>query len=76
MPVLPDHLNNYTSVDIYMPETRYVKWPLRLAQIWDWCTKNCSGKFDSTFGTKNNGYKTWFFEMPEDATAFKLVWQK
>jgi hypothetical protein len=76
MPVLPEHFQYNTFVDIYMPETIYERWSWGVLRVWDWCEKNCKGRFDSAFDTKVNGYKTWMFELPEDATAFKLVWQR
>ena len=34
-----------------------------------WCFKNCNGEW---FGTDN--LRTWFFDLEEEAVAFKLMW--
>lgn len=43
------------------------------AGYWNWCEKNCTGKFDCTL-PDNNKRITWLFEQARDATMFRLRW--
>lgn len=74
LPELPKEIRHYTPVDVYMPETLYDHWSWSMTNIWDWCDKNCKGKFDSRVQTSHTGHKTWLFELPEDASFFSLKW--
>jgi hypothetical protein len=39
-----------------------------------WCQQHCIGEFDARLA-KYKGSRVWLFELPEDATAFSLIWK-
>lgn len=79
---------SYSNTKVYTPFTPKIiaSWnPVHFSgmdfgEVYHWCFDNCEGKWSVKAGKMNSGGElcnddsTFFFEVPDEAVAFKLRW--